>query len=175
MEVKQPGGHIDQMIRQTRAHHVSLSSLADQKANMMLTIASLIVPLSIQFLYDPRTHLAAATMVSFCVLTIMLSAYAAMPKLNRRPSPGNVVDVNAPSFNPLFFGSFVQLDYPAYKQSMEALFNDHNELYESQIREIYALGRYLEDQKYRFVRWAYLSFICGVVLSSVIYVVKSYS
>lgn len=175
MKIEQPGGHIDQMIRQTRAHHVSLSSLADQKANMMLTIASLIVPLSIRFLYDPRTHLAAATMIAFCVLTVMLSAYAAMPKLNRRPVPGDVVNVNAPSFNLLFFGSFIQLDYPAYKQSMEALINDHNELYETQIKEIYMLGRYLEGQKYRFVRLAYLSFISGVLLSSAIYVIKSYS
>jgi hypothetical protein len=47
MEVKQPAGHIDQMLRQTRAHHVQLSQMADSKANMIMTVGSLLVPLSI--------------------------------------------------------------------------------------------------------------------------------
>ncbi len=54
MDIQQPAAHLDQMIRQTRAHHVSLSSLADKKANMMLTIAALMIPLSTRFLYEQR-------------------------------------------------------------------------------------------------------------------------
>jgi hypothetical protein len=40
MEIRQPAVHLDHMIRQTRAHHVQLSSMADMKANMMLTYLS---------------------------------------------------------------------------------------------------------------------------------------
>lgn len=29
MKINNPGGHLDQMLRQTRAHHVQLSSMAD--------------------------------------------------------------------------------------------------------------------------------------------------
>ena len=84
MEIMQSASHLDHMIRQTRAHHVNLSLIADNKANMMLTIASLLVPLSIRFLYDPRSQLAAMTMIGFSVLTILLAAYAAMPKIKRK-------------------------------------------------------------------------------------------
>lgn len=175
MEIKNPGGHIDQMIRQTRAHHVSLSSQADQKANMILTIASLIVPLSISFLYDPRTHLAAATMIGFCVLTVLLSAYAAMPKLILSGRRSQQTSPMAPSFNLLFFGSFIDLDYETYKSSMETMMNDHNDVYEAQIKEIYVIGNYLKTKKYRFVNLAYLTFIMGVLVSSAVYVYKSYA
>lgn len=178
MEIKNPGGHIDQMIRQTRAHHVSLSSQADQKANMILTIASLIIPLSISFLYDPRTHMAAVIMIVFCVLTVLLSAYAAMPKLSpstQEASRTDRTDQTAFSFNLLFFGSFMDLDYETYKASMETMMNDHNDVYETQIKEIYALGNYLKTQKYRFVRLSYMTFITGVMVSSAVCVYKSYA
>lgn len=54
MEISEPGGHLDQCIRQSRAHHVQLSYMADMKANMILTISSLMVPLSIRYLKEPQ-------------------------------------------------------------------------------------------------------------------------
>ena len=81
MEVKQPAGHLDQMLRQTRAHHVQLSQMADRKANMIMTVASLLVPLSIRYIQMPQFRFAAFTMIGFCILTVVLSTYAALPKV----------------------------------------------------------------------------------------------
>lgn len=175
MKIKQSGSHVDQMLRQTRSHHVNLSSIADNKANMMLTIASILVPLSIRFLYDPRSQLAAMTMILFCVLTILFAAYAAMPKIKQKKNANAPIDLNDPSFNILFFGSFIQMDYSDFTNAMEEVMMDHNNVYESQIREIYTMGQYLAQKKYRFVRLAYLSFIAGVILSSSIFILSSYS
>ncbi|MBW1891234.1 MAG: hypothetical protein JRI93_12095 [Deltaproteobacteria bacterium] len=174
MEIKQPAAHLDQMIRQTRAHHVNLSTMADQKANMMLTIASLMIPLSTRFLYDQRSHLAAATLIGFCVLTILLAAYAAMPKLKRNKITDVPVDSLDPSYNLLFFGTFTRMDYKSYTENMELMMNDPNRVYETQVREIYTMGQYLARKKYRFLQFAYLSFIVGVLSSSIIYVTGSY-
>lgn len=175
MEINQPAAHLDQMMRQTRAHHVQLSLMADSKANMILTVASLLIPLSIQYLNDPKFKAAAMIMISFCVLTVVLAAYAAMPKLrmgNNRKLPK---EPKGPMLNPLFFGSFVQMGYAQYEQQMEALMNDHNKAYQAQVREVYVLGQYLYRKKYRFVRLAYLAFICGAVASSVVYLLQAYS
>jgi len=46
MKIEHPGQYVDQLLRQTRGHHVELSAMADFKANMMLTVASLVIPLS---------------------------------------------------------------------------------------------------------------------------------
>ncbi len=54
MELSGPGSHLDHFIRQTRVHHVQLSSMADVKANMMLTISALIITFSIGHLTNPR-------------------------------------------------------------------------------------------------------------------------
>jgi len=172
MEIKQTAVHLDHMIRQTRAHHVQLSSMADMKANMMLTVAALLIPLSIRFLDDPRLQPAALTMIGFCILTVLLAAYAAMPKVLGKKGPNKTIDPEDPSFNLLFFGSFTKMNYYDFQNAMEKVMNDHGEVYEKQIKEIYLMGQYLAQEKYRFVRLAYISFITGMVISSVLYVVR---
>jgi len=172
MEIKQTAAHLDHMIRQTRAHHVQLSSMADMKANMMLTVAAILIPLSIRFLDDPRLQPAALTMIGFCILTVLLAAYAAMPKVLGKKGPNKTIDPEDPSFNLLFFGSFTKMDYYDFQNAMEKVMNDHGEVYEKQIKEIYLMGQYLAQEKYRFVRLAYISFITGMVISSVLYVVR---
>ena len=174
MEIIQPAGHLDQMIRQTRSHHVNLSALADRKANMILTIASIMIPLSINFLYDERSHLAAVILIGFCVLTILSAALAAMPKIKAGRKQNGKLDIHQNSFNLLFFGSFAGMSYDDYKEAMQATMNDANAVYETQVREIYTMGKYLAEKKYKFVQFSYLSFLAGVLVSSVVYVIKSY-
>jgi hypothetical protein len=174
MEVKKPAGHIDHMLRQTRVHHMQLSQMADIKANMIMTVASLLVPFSIRYLQTPQFHLAALTMIVFCVLTVLLSAYAALPKIGNKKRLENKAVAKTPFFNLLFFGSFSNLEYPEFKEAMIEVMNDHNQAYEVQIREIYIMGRYLDRKKYRFVRLAYFSFIIGVIVSSSIYLGSYY-
>ena len=174
MEIKQPGAHLDQMMRQTRAHHVQLSLMADSKANMILTVASLLIPLSIQYLSDPKFKTAAMIMIAFCVLTVVLAAYAAMPKLQAEKNRDMPKGPKGLALNPLFFGSFVQMHYEQYEKVMEELMNDHNQAYQAQVREVYLLGQYLHRKKYFFVRLAYGSFICGAVISSTVYLLQAF-
>jgi hypothetical protein len=168
MEIIQPGGHLDQMIRETRAHQVQLSSMADVKANMMLTVASLMIPLVSGFLDDPRYAKGALIMIGFCALTVMLAAYAAMPKVSFGRQRKNAPDVKSPFFNILFFGSFVQLNYEVYLKEMEEMMNDPSRTYEAQLREIYTSGQYLSDKKFRYIRLAYMSFIAGICTSALV-------
>ncbi len=171
----QHAAHLDQMIRQTRAHHVSLSAMADGKANMMLTIASLMIPLSAGFLYDERSHLAAATLIGFCVLTLVMAVFAAMPKIKTGNKLDPTPDLKDASFNLLFFGSFAHMSYSDYQKAMETMMNDSSAVYEIQIREIYTMGKYLAQKKYRFIQYSYLSFMTGVLISSIIYILNSYT
>ena len=174
MKIKQPSGHLDQMVRQTRAHHVQLSQMADSKANMIMTVASILVPLSIRYLQTPQFRAAAIIMIGFCILTVMLSAYAALPKTKAKQTQGGTAPAQTPFFNLLFFGSFTGMDYSEFEEAMEEVMNSPDKLYEVQIREVYMMGQYLEQSKFRFVRLSYLSFITGLILSSCVYIVGYY-
>lgn len=173
MQVQQGGGHVDQLLRQTRAHHVALSTMADTKANMLLSISSVVIVLSFGHLDDPGFHQAAFVLIGFCLLTIVLAAYAAMPKLPSLRRAKREPDVKDPAFNILFFGDFVRLDYTAYEAAMERVLNDTSLTYETQVREVYNLGRFLSEKKYRYLRLAYLSFMAGLVGAGVVLLVTA--
>ena len=168
MKIDQPGAHLDQMLRQTRQHHVQLSTMADLKANMLLTMSSIIITLTATNLNRPNFKFAGLVLIAFSLLTIGLAAFVAMPKIStlsrRDPKP----DVNSSAFNVLFFGDFARLDYPEYEAAMERVMNNPSLAYEAQVREVYTLGVFLAAKKYRYLRLAYLAFFTGLVASGIV-------
>ena len=167
MNVTQPGNHVDQLIRQTRAHHVQLSSMADLKANMLLTMASIVVTLAAPQAMKAGSQWSLLVLITFSLITILLAAYAVMPKLPVQlgPQPDAPPDLKSPAFNILFFGDFTRLSYEEFEREMINALNDPHRTYELQIREIYSLGQFLAQKKYRYLRLAYGTFITGLLLS----------
>ena len=166
MNVSEPGPHLDHFLRQTRMHHVQLSAMADVKANMMLTLSSLVITFAIRYLSDPYLRWPILTLILFCLITIVASAYAVMPKLNFKDRP----DLTHPNCNILFFGCFMNLDYEEFLQVMENIMSDPGNTYEAQVREVYELGVFLGHIKYRYVRLAYTAFITGLLVSALVFV-----
>lgn len=166
LTVRDPGSHIDQMLRQTRVHHMVLSQAADAKANMLITISAIAIPLTLNAMRAPEFRLPGTIVILGCIATVCFAAYAAMPKLRRNR---NRPDPEAPVFNPLFFGDFVGITYPQYLEVMERTMANHDTVYEAQVREVYVLGHYLARRKYLPLRLAYVSFILGVLCSAAVW------
>jgi hypothetical protein len=158
MDISQPGGHLDQLIRQTRAHHTQLSSMADVKANMLLTMSSLVITFSLRYLEDPYLRWPVIVLTIFCLITVFNAAYAVMPKVNFEFRP----NLKKLDFNILFFGSFMNLSYDEFEGAMEEVLSEPAKVYEAQIREIYELGVFLGRNKYLYIRRAYVSFLSGL-------------
>ncbi|HUP91216.1 MAG TPA: Pycsar system effector family protein [Solimonas sp.] len=157
-----PGAHLDQLLRQTRVHHMQLSTIADQKAAMLLTVSSVVLTLSTQYLADPHYRWAAAILIGFSLLTVGLASVAAMPKIGL----GRARQRPQGTRNVLFFGYFTQISYEQFLDEMAGVMNSAGATYEAQLREIYELGQYLQKEKYRYIRLGYLSFMAGLVSSA---------
>ena len=168
MEITQPSQHIDHMLRQTRMHHVQLSSMADVKANMLLTMATVVITLSAPHIMKPNLKWAALVLIAFCLLTIILATYSTMPKLPLLTKSDSRPDIKSPSFNLLFFGDFIRLEYEEFEAAMEEMMSDPGRTYQAQVREVYILGRFLAAKKYRFVQLAYISFITGIFAAALV-------
>ncbi len=162
-KIEKPGSHLDHMLRAAQIHLVQLSSMADMKANMLLTMSSVVMTLAMPQLIK-NTHLwPLMILVGACLLTICFATYAVMPKLP--PSTQAVPDVKSMTFNPLFFGDFTRLTQEQFEGTMEEIMSDHSRTYGAQVRELYLLGTFLSKKKYRFLRLGYLSFITGLFAS----------
>jgi hypothetical protein len=158
-----PGSPFDHLMRAVQFHHVQLSSMADMKANMLLTMSSVVLTLCLPQVVKYDHLWPLYILICFCLLTICFAAYAVMPKLPPASlPPPNLQD---PSFNILFFGDFTRLSQAQFESTMEEIMNDPSRTYGAQVREIYLLGTFLAKKKYRFLRLGYLTFITGLFTS----------
>ena len=168
MKINQPGSHLDHLMRQTRMHHEQLSIMADTKANMLLTISSVVISLSVPHMFTAGpVGWALLVLVFFSLITVALAVYAVMPKIPYSAKSAARPDLASPRFNLLFFGDFTRLSYAEFEAAMEETMNDPSRTYEVQVREIYTLGAFLAAKKYRFLQLAYLALFTGL-LGSVI-------
>lgn len=156
----------DTMFRIIMQNHLQLSALADHKANMIIGACSLIIGLSIKNLLDPDLRYSMMALVLTCFLTILFAVYSTLPKYEGKRE--GALKAKNPSFNVIFFGDFTHLDYPDFENELEKVINDRDLVYESLAKDLYALGRVLHDKKYRFIRYSYLTFMIGLVVSGII-------
>jgi hypothetical protein len=163
-KIEKPGSHLDQLLRVSQAHLVQLSSMADTKANMLLTMSSVVMTLTLPQLIKDAHLWPLIILVAFCLLTIALATYAVMPKMPFR-AQAVPPDIHSQSFNLLFFGDFTRLTQAEFESAMQNVMSDHSHTYGTQVRELYLLGKFLAEKKYRFLRLAYLSFITGLAVT----------
>jgi hypothetical protein len=168
MKVENPGSFLDHFLRQTRIHHVQLSGMADMKANMMLTVASVVLTFTVGYLADPAFQWAALTLIAFCFASIVAAIYSVMPRVPLPSKNGARHDMKDPNYNPLFFGTFIHMTLEEYNEVMEHAVNDPSEAVELMVREIYTLGCFLAYRKYRYLRWAYLLFLSGLLIAGLV-------
>ena len=171
ISVKQHSAHVDHLMRATQFHHVQLSSMADVKANMLLTMSSVVLTLCLPQVLK-NTHLwPLYILIGCCLLTICLATYAVMPKVasSRLPPP----DVNSPTFNVLFFGDFSRLTQAQFEYAMGEVMSEPGRTYAAQVREIYLLGTYLANKKYRYLRFAYIAFITGLFATVASFIIET--
>jgi predicted metal-dependent HD superfamily phosphohydrolase len=164
---------IETMFRTTSRNHLDLSSMADNKANIILGITTLITSIVVTLLVrklDEAPHLFIPTVILLTVtlLSMILATISTRPKVSSGTfSPDDVRDKKV---NLLFFGNFHRVPLAEYEWGMREMMNDSDYLYGSMIKDIYFLGKVLA-RKYRYLRLAYNIFMYGMVVSVLAFII----
>jgi hypothetical protein len=170
MHINQPSAQIDHMLRQTRMNLVAFSQMADTKAHIILSLASVLLSLSLTQIGNPRLMLPIAGLDLFLLLTIFFALLTVIGKIkvfDRRKH-----SVNDPDYSPLFFGNYGDISYEEYARHFAEIMNDPDATYEIMIKDIYYAGTYLLQTKYKYIRLAYLYFFTGLIVSTLIYCIQ---
>ena len=170
---KKPDRGIETMFRTTSKNHLELSAMADNKANIMISvntiILSVVVSVLIRKLYEyPNLILPTILLIVVCLVTIVLAILATRPNV----SSGTFTDdeVLNKRTNLLFFGNFHKMKLERYEWGMKEMMRDGDYLYGSLIKDIYFLGVVL-GKKYKLLRICYTTFMIGFVVSIIAFVV----
>ena len=172
MHIQEPRQQLDHLLRQTRMNLVVYSQMADTKANILLSLSSVLLSISLTRISDPRFTATIVALVGFLLITIFLALMTVIPRvhgfLHRKYS------VHDPSYSPLFFGDYVDIPYEAYARDMEEIMNDSDRSYEVMVKEIYHAGVYLVKNKYLYIRAGYMFFFAGLIVSTLIFFIQNF-
>jgi hypothetical protein len=146
------------MLRTMQAHHVMLSSMADQKANILIGVNSVIFAIIVRdgtAMTLPMLVLAATSS-----LAAILCMLAVVPAFGSKKPDGPVLPPNI-----LFFGAFTAMSEAQFVHALDAINVDDVKIRRAMARDVYQLGLVLKNKKYKYLGWAYRVFIIGLVLT----------
>jgi hypothetical protein len=171
MHIQQPRAQLDHMFRQTRMNLVAYSQMADTKANILLSISSVLLSISLTKVADPRFTTSIIALVGFLLVTIFLALMTVIPRVHGFVHKD--ISVHDPTYSPLFFGAYVDIPYDEYAKDMEEIMNDADRSYEIMVKEIYDAGVYLVKNKYQYIRAGYMFFFAGLIISTLIFFLQN--
>ena len=174
-KVRKPERGVETMFRTTSTNHIRLSSMADSKANIMISVNAIIISVLLSVLLRkledyPNFILPAIIFLFTSVTTIVFSVLATRP--NVTSGRFTDLDIRSKKANLLFFGNFHQMTYQEYEEGMETIMENADYLYSNMIHDIYNLGVVL-GRKYRLLRFAYNTFMFGIIASVLAFIIAA--
>ena len=163
----------------TFQNQIYLINIADNKANLLITINSIIisvivsvtglgvlsksVELSKHFILFPIICIIITSLIS-----VVLSIQAARPQVK---NPNNMAKKGAPEKTSLiFFANMSNKSMDEYIREMEILLSSRESVREHMVIDIFNQGKVL-SRKYSLLNLAYLVFMYGFILSVITFLV----
>lgn len=168
-----PDRGIETMFRNTSHNHIVMSSMVDNKSNILITINSIILSVVVSVLIrklEDNEYLIIPTvlLVTVCLTTMVFAILATRPHVSSGRFKRE--DIKNKETNLLFFGNFHGMEIGNYEWAMKEMMKDADYLYSSLIKDIYYLGKVL-GQKYKYLRISYNIFMFGFVMAILSFVV----
>ena len=162
---------VETMYRTTYNTHNNLSALADHKANLMLSINTIMISITVSVLVPklentPYLVLPTVILLLVCLSSIILATLSTRPKVKK----GEVTleDIRQKKSNLLFFGNFFNMKLEDFQWGMMEMIRDPDFQYNSMTRDLYFLGKVL-SKKYRYLTYCYNIFMFGMIVAVLLF------
>ena len=157
---------VETLFRSAYRVQMDLTGLADNKANMMISINGLIISIIIAAVApkldaNPWLLIPTTTFLLGTLISIVYAILAARPRVSSVPI--TLEDLEHSNGNILFFGDFANLSQDDFTAGMIDLIQDKSVVYETMIRNLYGLGSVLK-KKFALLKVAYTAFMIALIL-----------
>ncbi|HEV7782181.1 MAG TPA: Pycsar system effector family protein [Chitinophagaceae bacterium] len=170
---KQSERGISTVFRIVAQNQNNLSGMADSKANILISVNSIILSIIIgsfasKLESNPNLLIPVIVLVIVCVSAIVFAILATRPNVTHGTFTED--DIRNKKTNLLFFGNFYKMSLKDYDWAMQEMLADKDYLYASIAKDNYFLGVVLA-RKYRFLRYAYNIFMFGLIIAMVAFAI----
>ena len=170
---KDPGRSIETMFRNTVRTHVDFSSMADTKANIMISVNTLVLTIMLSIMIrkldtNPQLIIPSAILTFTSLVTLVYAILVTRPKITAGTFTKE--DIKEKKANLLFFGNFHRMSLKDFTWGMKEMMKDKDFLYDNMIADFYYLGQVL-GQKYHKLRICYTIFMYGLIISVIAFAI----
>ncbi|MGB3798439.1 MAG: Pycsar system effector family protein [Lewinella sp.] len=168
------GRGIDTMYRTAFRNHINLSRIADDKANMMISINTIILSILIAvsgaglsffedlFFTSPEFLAPIIILLMSSLTAVVFAVFSARPKVTEyRIKKTSLLESKEASL--LYFGNFLKIEKSDFIKYLSEMKMDQDSLYDDLARDLYDLGQVLH-RKYLLLTISYNTFIGGLAL-----------
>jgi hypothetical protein len=174
-QVKDVDLGIETLLKVTSSTDQRLSDMADNKAQILITVNSIIISAIISLVLRKLKDNSFLVLPSYLLLTVSLATMI-LAILSTRPSiprgKFSAKDVKDKKVNLLFFGNFYSMKLDDFAAGMKSVLHDKEYLYDSLIKDIHTQGVVL-GRKYRLLRAAYNVFMFGLIIAIITFIISS--
>jgi len=161
---------VDNIFRLNVSNQMRLNQMADQKANIMITVSAIVFSVTVAELDNPAMKYPLMFFAICCIISLLCAIIAIIPNTDYPKDEDGNLDKTSPYFEPLYFGHFSQMDLEEYKESYAETLMTDDTIYDALANEMYTSGKTLSHVKYRWIRWSYTSFLFGMLGAMVIFI-----
>lgn len=163
------------LYRATSRNMVDMLAIADRKAGLLISANAISLSVCISlfgrgFGESPRLWAPAITIAATCALTVIFAALSSRP-LKRAGGALTLEEFLAKNRSILHYGEAYRLSQEDFIRGFRRASGDPELLERGLLQELHFFSRRIVN-KFRMVRWAYLTMITGILLSCGVLVVS---
>lgn len=151
-------------------NHIDLSSIADNKANMMLSINAMILTIGLPLLINitsqyPNMVFPILLLSLVSIISMIFATLATRPISMKGLT--NLTDIPQRKSNLFFFGNFYKMKFDDFDAGIKQVIADDELLDNSITRDLFFLGKAL-GKKYDHLRLCYNIFMYGLAITMIL-------
>lgn len=152
------------LVRTAQTMTLQLSQMADQKASILMGATFVVFTVAIGQAGRTDMPIALAVLAFFAFVSALLAVTAVLPRTT--PHSGEA------GANILFFGNFTRMSEEDFVAEMKQRLASDETMLETMLHDIHQNGMILAKRKYRFLALAYRSFVAGLTLTLIVFMVE---
>jgi hypothetical protein len=155
--------HAIHLVRTLQQMTLTMSQMADQKASILMGATFVVFTISVGQVRNGDVPLAVGVLALFAFLSALCAVFAVLPSV----SGPKAAKLNDGKSNKLFFGFFVHIPEDEWVDSVLAEMKADETVFRTMLHDIYQNGQVLQRKKYKYLVYAYKTFMIGLTLTLV--------
>ncbi len=160
--------HAIHLVRTSQQINLTLSQMADAKASILMGATFLVFTIAVGQAKNGSMPWSLGVLAIFAFISAMCAVFAVLPSISGPKSAA----LNGGKPNKLFFGYFTHMDEDVWMDSILSELHADETVFRTMLHDIYQNGQVLQRKKYKYLAYAYKSFMAGLCLTVVTFVVE---